>query len=241
VLIDLARMNAVVVDPETKNRRCARRRALGGRRRETQAFGLVAPGGIVSDTGVAGLTLAAVKDGPAEARIVVRQPPERAGRMPLTDRRAPRHPTRTPIYFGQSAAAVGTSVSPRPSRSDCNPHGPINAFAGVFYPVEQAAQVWRGFRDWAATAPDEVTAMTGCTTLPASEHTPPQIHEHRFIVVGCRLPTVPRRGHEGAAAVARAGYPVTDITQPMPFAPFSRRSTSSSGGGTLRTIGSPHS
>lgn len=57
VLLDLAPMRGVVVDAD-------RRLAIvqGGALwadvdRETQAFGLVAPGGVVSDTGVAGLTL----------------------------------------------------------------------------------------------------------------------------------------------------------------------------------------
>ena len=57
VMIDLSAMRSVRVDPE-------RRRAWveGGATwrdvdRETQAFGLATPGGLISDTGVAGLTL----------------------------------------------------------------------------------------------------------------------------------------------------------------------------------------
>src|SRR5690606_29892391 len=55
--IDLSGLNEVTVDPE---RRIAR--AAGGVRwREldaaTQAYGLATPGGVVSDTGIAGLTL----------------------------------------------------------------------------------------------------------------------------------------------------------------------------------------
>jgi hypothetical protein len=47
--------------------------------------------------------------------------------------------------------------------------GPNVAFAGVFYPVSEAATVWRNYRDWAETAPDEITTLAGCTTLPAHE------------------------------------------------------------------------
>ena len=48
--------------------------------------------------------------------------------------------------------------------------------------VEDAENVYRQFRDWAKTAPDEISTFIGCTTLPASEHTPPEIHNTPFIV-----------------------------------------------------------
>src|SRR5205807_6090465 len=57
MLLDLALMNGVVVDPEAKTAIVQGGALWGDVDRETQAFGLVAPGGIVSDTGVAGLTL----------------------------------------------------------------------------------------------------------------------------------------------------------------------------------------
>ena len=57
MLIDLADMRGVHVDPDT-NRAIVQGGALWADvDRETQAHGLVAPGGVVSDTGVAGLTL----------------------------------------------------------------------------------------------------------------------------------------------------------------------------------------
>ena len=57
LLLDLARMNAVDVDPEARTVRVQGGALVGDMDHETQAFGLVAPGGIISDTGVAGLTL----------------------------------------------------------------------------------------------------------------------------------------------------------------------------------------
>ena len=46
-----------MVDPDAKTAVVQGGALWGDVDRETQAFGLVAPGGIVSDTGVAGLTL----------------------------------------------------------------------------------------------------------------------------------------------------------------------------------------
>jgi hypothetical protein len=57
VLLDLAPMRGVQVDPERRPAVVQGGALWADVDRETQAFGLVAPGGVVSETGVAGLTL----------------------------------------------------------------------------------------------------------------------------------------------------------------------------------------
>ena len=57
VLLDLAPMRGVQVDPERRLAVVQGGALWADVDRETQAFGLVAPGGVVSDTGVGGLTL----------------------------------------------------------------------------------------------------------------------------------------------------------------------------------------
>ena len=57
VVIDLSLMKGVRVDPEKRTARVQAGVLLGDLDRETQAFGLAVPSGIVTTTGVAGLTL----------------------------------------------------------------------------------------------------------------------------------------------------------------------------------------
>lgn len=57
MVIDLGPMKGILVDPETRRVRVQAGVLIGELDRETQAFGLVVPAGIVSHTGVAGLTL----------------------------------------------------------------------------------------------------------------------------------------------------------------------------------------
>src|SRR5262245_9928639 len=57
VVIDLTRMGAVTVDPVTRRASVQGGAVWRDVDRETQAFGLVVPGGVVSETGVGGLTL----------------------------------------------------------------------------------------------------------------------------------------------------------------------------------------
>jgi FAD/FMN-containing dehydrogenase len=58
VMIDLSLMRSVWVDPQARRARVEGGCTWGDVDRETQAFGLATPGGLISDTGVAGLTLA---------------------------------------------------------------------------------------------------------------------------------------------------------------------------------------
>ena len=57
VVIDLSLMKGVRVDPQKRTARVQAGVLLGDLDRETQAFGLAVPAGIVTTTGVAGLTL----------------------------------------------------------------------------------------------------------------------------------------------------------------------------------------
>src|SRR6059058_3256846 len=57
MMIDLSPMKGVRIDPQRRTARVQAGVLLGELDRETQAFGLAAPSGIVTHTGVAGLTL----------------------------------------------------------------------------------------------------------------------------------------------------------------------------------------
>ena len=57
LVIDLSRMNAVFVDETTRRVRVQGGATLGDLDRDTHAFGLAVPCGIVPKTGIGGLTL----------------------------------------------------------------------------------------------------------------------------------------------------------------------------------------
>ena len=168
MLLDLALMNGVDVEPDAKIVRAQGGALWADVDRETQAFGLVAPGGVVSDTGIAGLTLGGGEgwvrrkwglscDNLISAQIVA------ADGNVLTASADSNPDLFWAIRGGGGNFGVATQFT-----FQLHPLGPEVAFAGVFYPAADMAKVFKGFRDWSKNAPDEISALVGCTTLPAS-------------------------------------------------------------------------
>ncbi len=217
LLLDLAGMNGVDVDPDTQTVRVQGGALVGDLDRETQAFGLVAPSGVVSDTGIAGLTLGGGEgwvrrkhglsiDNLLSAQVVCADGQVRTASADSN-----------PDLFWAIRGGGGNFGVVTSFTFQCHPVGPMVAFAGVFHPVEDAENVYLQFRDWAKTAPDEISALIGCTTLPASEHTPPEVHNTPFIVTGAVYSGDPEEGMNVIQPLREIGTPLVDISGPLPF------------------------
>src|SRR5262249_28448821 len=126
--------------------------------RETQLFGLAAVGGIVSTTGIGGLTLGGGQgwlrrsygmtcDNLVSADVVTAD-----GR--LLSASATSHPDLFwALKGGGGNFGIVTSFEYR-----LHPVGPMVAFAGPVYPIETARRILHRFRDFFPKAPDEVNA-----------------------------------------------------------------------------------
>jgi FAD/FMN-containing dehydrogenase len=98
-----------------------------------------------------------------------------------------------------------------------HPLGPIVAFNGVFYKVEDAPSVLRGWRDYCAKSPDEVTSVAVAITMPAAPTLPPAIHNQACLVIGGVYVGAPEEGMRVMQPLRELGTPLADISQPMPF------------------------
>jgi FAD/FMN-containing dehydrogenase len=217
VLIDLAGMRGVQVDPERRLARVQGGAVLGDVDRDTQAFGLATPSGVVSDTGVAGLTLGGGygwlrrKYGLSSDNVVEAQVVTADGEVLTAS--ADSHPDLFwAIRGGGGNFGIVTSFTFK-----LHPVGPIVAFAGLFYPLEDAAKVMRPWRDYVSSAPDEVTSTCVTITFPAAPGMPEQIHDREVLIVGGLYAGDPDEGMRVLDPLRRLGTPLVDISQPTPY------------------------
>ena len=217
MVIDLTKMRSVEADPGTGIARVQGGALWSDVDRETQAYGLVVPGGVVSETGVAGLTLGGGEgwvrrkygltiDSLVSARVVCAD-----GSVHVASAKS------EPDLFWALRGGGGNFGVVTSFEFRMHPLGPIVAFAGVFYRVADAAKVLPRWRDYCANAPDEVTSVAIAITMPAAPGLPPAIHNQACLVVGGVYVGSPEKGMQVMQPLRELGTPLADISQPMPF------------------------
>jgi FAD binding domain/Berberine and berberine like len=217
VLLDLAPMRGVQVDPERRLVHVQGGALLSDVDRETLPFGLVAPSGVVSDTGVAGLTLGGgygwlrrkyglACDGLVQAQVVLADGTIRTASADADP----------DLYWairgGGGNFGVVTSFT-----FELQELGPDVAFSATFYPIEEAAQVIRGWREYTEAAPDEITATCVTITFPASPEMPEALHDREVIIVGAVHSGDVDEGMRLTAPLRSLGTPLFDMSGPTPF------------------------
>jgi FAD/FMN-containing dehydrogenase len=208
----------VQVDPDRRLAHVQGGAVLGDVDRETQAFGLATPLGRVSETGVAGLTLGGGYGhlngalGLSCDNLVAAQVVCADGTVHTAS--ADTEPDLLwALRGGGGNFGVVTSFT-----FQLHPVGPIVAFAGVFYPLEDLGRVERAWREYAETAPDEVTTFIVTMTFPAAAEMPEVIHNRPVAIAGGVHAGDAEEGMRVLQPLRELGTPLFDLSQPMPYA-----------------------
>jgi FAD/FMN-containing dehydrogenase len=217
MLIDLSPMRGVVIDADRRLAHVQGGALWGDLDREAQAFGLATPGGVVSDTGVAGLTLGGGYgwlrrkhglscDNVVEAQIVCADGEVRTAS-------ADSNPD---LYWairgGGGNFGIVTSFTFK-----LHPLGPMVAFSGNFYPLEDEADILRGWREYVESAPNEVTSVCVSITFPAAPELPEPVYDRPCAVIGGVYAGDPDEGMKVLQPLRELGTHLVDLSQPMPF------------------------
>ena len=217
VVLDLSAMRNVFVDVERKTVRAGGGARLGDVDHETQAFGLAAPFGVVSKTGIAGLTLHGGMgfltrrlglscDNLISADVVTAD-----GRLLRAD--AERNPELLWALRG-GGGNFGAVTSFEYKLHDV---GPMVFMAITFYPADAAKDGLRVFRDVISQAPDELMGVALYWTVPPDEPFPEESHgKPAFVLAGAWSGPLDE-AEEAVKPFRELTTPIADLSSPMPF------------------------
>jgi hypothetical protein len=121
------------------------------------------------------------------------------------------------IRFSRLSRRCSSAGSSSPRRSAPYSASSAASVASAFASRSFAPQVLRGYRDFMAGAPDEVTGLAVMTTLPPSQHTPPEIHDTPFIVTAGVYAGDLDKGMKVMQPLRELGTHLADISGPIPF------------------------
>jgi FAD/FMN-containing dehydrogenase len=165
LMIDLACMRSVRVDPVRRTARAEGGVTWGEFDHETQAFGLATTGGSVSDTGIAGLTLGgglgwlAGKCGLTCDNLLSADVVTADGKLLVAS--ASEH---SDLFWGLRGGGGNFGIVTS-FEYQLHPVGPVLA-GMLLYPFAKAKEALAYYRDFAKAIPDEVNTMVGLLTSP---------------------------------------------------------------------------
>ncbi|MGH3706351.1 MAG: FAD-binding oxidoreductase, partial [Agromyces sp.] len=185
IVIDLAPMRSVTVDPEARTAHVQGGALLGDVDRATQPSGLAVPSGIVTHTGVAGLTLGGGigwvmrKYGLSIDQLSSVELTTAAGERVIAS-----EAENADLFWGVRGGGGNFGIVTAFDFNLCEV-GPTVVAGPVFWPIEQSPQVLRFYRDWIADAPDELMTIVMHRKAPPLPFVPPELHGTLIVGVVC--------------------------------------------------------
>jgi FAD/FMN-containing dehydrogenase len=207
LMIDLSPMKGMRIDPRQHTARAEAGLTWGEFNRETQAFGLATTGGVVSTTGIAGLTLGGglgwlmSKHGLSCDNLLSADIVTAEGKF-LTASAEQNADLFWGLRGGGGNFGVVTSFEYR-----LHPLDPVLG-GMVIYPRDKAREVLRFYRDYARTCPDELTAFAAMMTSPEGAPVVAMVAGH----IGDLA-----EGEKLMAPIRRFGSPLADTIAPITY------------------------
>lgn len=219
LLIDLAGMKSVEVDPVAKTARVGGGVLWGEFDKVTQEHGLHTPGGRVTTTGVGGFTTGggygwtSSKYGLTCDNLISAEVVTAAGEVVTASAEK-----NADLFWGIKGGACNFGVVTS-FEFQLYELGPT-VFAGLaMWPVDRAPEVARAWRDFADAAPDEVSTACVILTAPPEEFVPGHLQGQPVLGVAAMYVG---DSDQGAKAIQRLKdlEPEVDLMEPRPYTEF---------------------
>ena len=217
MVIDLSLMKGIRVDPEARTARVQAGALLGELDRETQEFGLAVTAGIVTHTGVSGLTLGGGlgwlqrKHGLTIDNLLSVDVVTADGEFVTAS-----ETHNADLFWGLRGGGGNFGIATE-FEFRLHPVGP-EVFAGpVFWAMEDAAEVLRVYRDWIADCPDELMTIVVQRRAPDLPVIPRDlVGRHVIAVVACYTGPLDD-GERVLRPLKSFGHSLLDLCQPKPY------------------------
>jgi FAD/FMN-containing dehydrogenase len=209
VMLDLSPMKGIYLDPERRTVRAQGGVTWREFNRATQLAGLASTGGVISTTGIAGLTLGGGlgwlmgKHGLALDNLVSAEVITASGDVVRASEK-----DNADLFWALRGAGANFGVASW-LEYRLHPVGPVTSGL-VAHPIAQAREVWRFFREITASLPDEVTLFAGLLHAPDGSGTP------LAVIIACHAGPL-GEGEAALRPIKTFGSPVLDVIQPASY------------------------
>jgi len=216
IVIDLSRMKGIRIDPKNRTARVDGGCTWGDVDHAAHAFGLATPGGVISTTGVGGLTTGGgfghltrhyglVCDNLLSADVVTAD-----GRLQVASP-AENQDLFWAIRGGGGNFGIITSFELRLH--------PLSTLYGgaILYPLDLAADVLRCYRDFMSVAPPELSAFFAFLVVPPGPPFPEHLHMKTMCGIVCAYSGDISKGEIATKTLREFGPPLFVHLGPVPY------------------------
>jgi len=217
LVIDLSGMKAVTVNVATRRATVEGGALLGDYDAATLAHGLATPLGINSTTGVAGLTLGGGFGWLSRKYGMTVDNLESAELVLASGEVVHVSASENPDLFWAIRGGGGNFGVVTKFEFRLHPVGPEVLSGLVVYPIEQAKQVLQKYRDFVATAPDELSVWTVLRLAPPLPFLPEAAHGKGMVALAFCYAGDPKVGEPLVQPLKKFGTPVGDHIGVQPY------------------------
>jgi FAD/FMN-containing dehydrogenase len=216
-VIDLSAMRGVRVDPENQIARAEGGARLGDLDHETQAFGQAAPVGVVSATGVAGLTLHGGvgwllrRHGLSIDNLLSVDVVTADGQFRRADL------DQNPDLFWAIRGGGGNFGVVTSFEFKIHSVGPEVWMSAPVYPLDRAAEVVAAFRDYMEAAPDELMGIAVYWSAPEAHVIPEKLRGSPVVILLSCYTGPLDEAEKITAPLRNIGAPIADLGGSMGF------------------------
>jgi FAD/FMN-containing dehydrogenase len=217
LVLDLSLMKGIQVDPGARTVRAQAGVTWGELDRETQVFGLATPGGVVSSTGIAGLTLSGGYSWQRRMHGMSIDNLLSVDLVTADGRFLRASESEHPELFWALRGGGGNFGVATAFEYRLHALGPEVMFLACLYPLERIRTVMMAWRDFVATAPDETTVDTLLWSIPPHPAFPEALHSHPVIGVGGMYAGAAEEGERLFRPLRALATPLLDMSGIMPY------------------------